>query len=286
MNCSNYSGREATSRPASRLWDMELDSAPPWPGVRSGPGRDADSAVDPAAGPAAAGPAAVTALYREHALGLTRLALMPVRDKQAAEDIVQDAFCGLHRRWGHVRDTGKALAYVRSAVVNGCRSEWAANYGEIGHWNGTAWHKVSVASLLPRHTQYCAPLVPDIYAVSATDAWATGWQGCQDIGGQAVLLHYAGGRWHRVASLGGVVPSLLSAGPGAVLIQLDPDPQAPCHVKLVRYAAGKLHQLAVPLLSQIVTPSGTVLPDGTSFFAGTHNLGRHRTAGFVLRYRP
>jgi len=100
---------------------MELDSAPPWPGARSGPGRDADGATDPAvADPAAA----VTALYREHALGLTRLALMLVRDKQAAEDIVQDAFCGLHRRWGHVRDTGKALAYVRSAVVNGCRSEF------------------------------------------------------------------------------------------------------------------------------------------------------------------
>jgi RNA polymerase sigma-70 factor (sigma-E family) len=98
---------------------MELDSpAPPWPRARSGPGRDAGAAADPAAA------AAVTALYREHALGLTRLALVLVRDKQAAEDIVQDAFCGLHRRWGHVRDTSKALAYVRSAVVNGCRSEF------------------------------------------------------------------------------------------------------------------------------------------------------------------
>ena len=89
---------------------------PPWPSARSVASRDAEPAADPAA--------AVTALYREHALGLTRLALVLVRDKQTAEDIVQDAFCGLHRRWSHVRDTDKALAYVRSAVLNGCRSEF------------------------------------------------------------------------------------------------------------------------------------------------------------------
>jgi RNA polymerase sigma-70 factor (sigma-E family) len=76
---------------------------------------NAGNTADPAA--------AVTALYREHALGLTRLALVMVGDRQAAEDIVQDAFCGLHRRWGELRDTDKALSYVRSAVLNGCRSE-------------------------------------------------------------------------------------------------------------------------------------------------------------------
>lgn len=65
----------------------------------------------------------MTALYRAHALGLTRLALAMVGDRQAAEDIVQEAFWGLHRRWGRLRDEAKALPYVRSAVVNGCRSE-------------------------------------------------------------------------------------------------------------------------------------------------------------------
>ncbi|MGH3397594.1 MAG: SigE family RNA polymerase sigma factor [Streptosporangiaceae bacterium] len=106
---------------------MELDSAPgvgavpPWPSAHRDASRDAESGADPAAADPAA---AVTALYREHALGLTRLALVLVHDRQAAEDIVQDAFCGLHRRWSHVRDTGKALAYVRSAVLNGCRSEF------------------------------------------------------------------------------------------------------------------------------------------------------------------
>jgi RNA polymerase sigma-70 factor (sigma-E family) len=66
---------------------------------------------------------AVTALYAEHALGLTRLALITLGDRQAAEDIVQEAFFGLHRHWHRLRDPSKALAYVRSAVLNGCRTE-------------------------------------------------------------------------------------------------------------------------------------------------------------------
>jgi RNA polymerase sigma factor (sigma-70 family) len=40
-----------------------------------------------------------------------------------AEDVVQDAFCGLYRRWPHIADQGKTLLYVRSSVINGCRSE-------------------------------------------------------------------------------------------------------------------------------------------------------------------
>jgi RNA polymerase sigma-70 factor (sigma-E family) len=81
------------------------------------PGRaDAVMLRDPAA--------AVTVLYREHALRLTRLALVLTQDRQAAEDVVQEAFCGLHRRWGYLQDTERALAYVTTAVLNGCRSEF------------------------------------------------------------------------------------------------------------------------------------------------------------------
>jgi DNA-directed RNA polymerase specialized sigma24 family protein len=32
-------------------------------------------------------------------------------NRQAAEDIVQDAFGGLYRRWGRLRDPDKALSY-------------------------------------------------------------------------------------------------------------------------------------------------------------------------------
>lgn len=61
-------------------------------------------------------------LYREHALGLTRLAHVMLGNRAAAEDVVQEAFCGLYRRWQHLADTDRALQYLRSSVLNGCRS--------------------------------------------------------------------------------------------------------------------------------------------------------------------
>jgi RNA polymerase sigma factor (sigma-70 family) len=42
--------------------------------------------------------------------------------RAAAEDVVHDAFCGLCRRWDHLTDPRKAPAYLRSSVLNGCRS--------------------------------------------------------------------------------------------------------------------------------------------------------------------
>jgi RNA polymerase sigma-70 factor (sigma-E family) len=65
---------------------------------------------------------AVTVLYRAHALRLTRLAYVMLGDRGLAEDIVQEAFAGLHRRWGRLSDPSKAVFYLRSSVLNGCRS--------------------------------------------------------------------------------------------------------------------------------------------------------------------
>ena len=64
----------------------------------------------------------VTALYQAHALGLLRLAVIMLGERQAAEDAVQDAFLGLFRRWDALNDPERALAYVRSSVFNGCRT--------------------------------------------------------------------------------------------------------------------------------------------------------------------
>ncbi len=64
----------------------------------------------------------VTALYAEHALGLVRLAVLLVGDRASAEDIVQDAFLGLFRRWERLTDTSTPLAYLRVSVLNGCRT--------------------------------------------------------------------------------------------------------------------------------------------------------------------
>jgi RNA polymerase sigma-70 factor (sigma-E family) len=84
--------------------------------VRQRPGLSAGE------GPAAEAVQAVTVLYQSHAVGLIRLAVIMLGDRQSAEDVVQEAFCGLYRRWDHLTDHGKALGYVRSSVLNGCRS--------------------------------------------------------------------------------------------------------------------------------------------------------------------
>jgi RNA polymerase sigma-70 factor (sigma-E family) len=76
------------------------------------------SAPAPVPGPAEA----VTTLYRAHALGLIRLAVVMLGDRAAAEDVVQEAFCGLYRRWHALSDPENAQRYVRSSVINGCRS--------------------------------------------------------------------------------------------------------------------------------------------------------------------
>jgi RNA polymerase sigma-70 factor (sigma-E family) len=75
-----------------------------------------------ATGPAADPARSVTELFTEHHLGLVRLAVLMVGDLATAEDVVQDAFEQLHRRWRSLRQQSSALDYARSAVLNGCRS--------------------------------------------------------------------------------------------------------------------------------------------------------------------
>jgi RNA polymerase sigma-70 factor (sigma-E family) len=65
--------------------------------------------------------AAVSELYQQHWAGLLRLAVLMVDDRQAAEDVVQEAFAELYRRWP-LRESDAALGYLRTAVVNRSRS--------------------------------------------------------------------------------------------------------------------------------------------------------------------
>src|SRR5690242_663153 len=66
--------------------------------------------------------AVVGALYQASALGLIRLAYVMLGDRPSAEDVVQEAFCGLYRQWGRLDGADGALYYVRASVLNGCRS--------------------------------------------------------------------------------------------------------------------------------------------------------------------
>ena len=61
-------------------------------------------------------------LYRQHRWDLVRLASLLVHERADAEEVVQDAFVKTLVAWDRLRDRNKALPYLRSAVLNGCRS--------------------------------------------------------------------------------------------------------------------------------------------------------------------
>ena len=65
---------------------------------------------------------AVTAIYSAHYRSLVRLAVLLVRDVATAEEVVQDSFIAMHDAWRRLRDSDKALSYLRQSVVNRSRS--------------------------------------------------------------------------------------------------------------------------------------------------------------------
>lgn len=62
----------------------------------------------------------VQQLFRQHYLALVRLAMRLVDDQETAEDLVQDVFASLPRRFP--ASAADPLGYLRSAVVNRSRS--------------------------------------------------------------------------------------------------------------------------------------------------------------------
>jgi RNA polymerase sigma factor (sigma-70 family) len=76
--------------------------------VRGGPDPTTDDRV-----------AQLDALYRVEYAGMVRLAYTLLANNAEAEEIVQDSFIELHRRWHEVRKPG---AYLRCTVVSRCRS--------------------------------------------------------------------------------------------------------------------------------------------------------------------
>jgi RNA polymerase sigma factor (sigma-70 family) len=116
---------------------MDADPARPAGRRRGRAGRGDGAPDDGGAGDGSAAAYAVTALYREHAVGLVRLAIIMLGDRAAAEDVVQDAFLGLYRNWRRLADPANALAYTRSAVLNRCRNA-LRDQARRGHRDQTA----------------------------------------------------------------------------------------------------------------------------------------------------
>jgi RNA polymerase sigma-70 factor (sigma-E family) len=65
--------------------------------------------------------AAVSQLFLAHHRRLVGLASVLVDDRETAEEVVQDAFLTLYRRWRLLRDPSAAVAYLNQCVVNSGR---------------------------------------------------------------------------------------------------------------------------------------------------------------------
>jgi len=64
------------------------------------------------------GDALVTELFEQEAAALVRLARLFTDDRNAAEDLVQEAFVRLHHATDRIVDRTRAAAYLRSIVLN------------------------------------------------------------------------------------------------------------------------------------------------------------------------
>lgn len=60
----------------------------------------------------------VTSLFAQEGTALVRLARLFTDDRNAAEDLVQEAFIRLHRSVDRIRDPDKAAPYLRSILLN------------------------------------------------------------------------------------------------------------------------------------------------------------------------
>jgi RNA polymerase sigma-70 factor (sigma-E family) len=63
-------------------------------------------------------------VFRRHAPAAGRLAYLLTGDRDLADDLVQDAFVHLARRFAHIRDPDAFPAYLQRTIVNLARSQF------------------------------------------------------------------------------------------------------------------------------------------------------------------
>ena len=96
-------------------------------------------------------PSSLATVYAAEHDGLARLACLLTGSTLVAEDVVHDAFVQLQQRWSSIQRPG---AYLRTAVVNGCR----------GYHRKLRRERASYADLVSTATMPETPLVLDVLA--------------------------------------------------------------------------------------------------------------------------
>lgn len=79
--------------------------------------------------------ALVADMFGQEGASLVRLARVFCDDRNAAEDLVQEAFIRLHRSAGSIRDVDKAPAFLRSIVINLARDHNRRGLMSLRHRN-------------------------------------------------------------------------------------------------------------------------------------------------------
>lgn len=79
--------------------------------------------------------ALVAAMFAREGASLVRLARVFCDDRNAAEDLVQEAFIRLHRSAGSIRDMGRTPAFLRSIVINLARDHNRRGLMSLRHRN-------------------------------------------------------------------------------------------------------------------------------------------------------
>ena len=79
--------------------------------------------------------ALVARMFAQEGTSLVRLARFFCDDRNAAEDLVQEAFVRLHRSAGSIRDTDRLPAFLRSIVINLVRDHNRRGLMSLRHRN-------------------------------------------------------------------------------------------------------------------------------------------------------
>lgn len=141
---------------------------------------------------------------------------------------------------------GRSWAEVSSAPLRGVsatsdRSVWAYTGTQVAHYDGRKWTSTDLAGLFPANTGlHVGPVLTGIIALGRSNVFATGvgWAGVG--GGPAVVLHFNGHSWSRVAAGQAVINSavsLASDGKGGLWFTSDTHEN---HQVLLHYTGGTL----------------------------------------------
>jgi hypothetical protein len=138
-------------------------------------------------------------------------------------------------KWTEISSTlsgnGDALSATSAYVADGT---------DLYRYNGHTWAATNLASLLPAKKAGDHPALSGVLALSADDIYATG-NGNQ-FTGPAVILHYNGHAWAKVAGYPTAVGQPVSDGQGGLWVPET----APEAYHLLHYSDGKLTAVATP----------------------------------------